>query len=146
MYSASTLSEEIEEILLGRIENGECINKGWLVHEILLRHPLPSDLPDRDFTECCRKLAVADAVNKVNRRFKEDPGTVAQGSLPLPGFVYLQRAYSVERDGDNIIVPLSRLTAAEAAAKVALYRQFARGCDGHADELERYFADRASVA
>jgi hypothetical protein len=137
MYDPAALYTEIEDIFRHRIDAGEIVRAEWITHEILSRHPLP-DFPDSDFTECCRRLALSEAVRKVNRRFKEEPGTVAQGELPLPGYTYLQRAYSVERDAEIVWVPLARLTSAERRAKVALYRQMAAGCQGHADELERY--------
>ena len=137
MYDTAALHTEIEGIFRHRIDAGEIVRKDWICHELLSRHPLP-EYPDSDFTECCRRLAVMDAVNKVNRRFKEDPETVAQGELPLAGYTYLQKAYFVERDGENVLVPIFRLTSAERRAKAALYREMANGCMGHADELDRF--------
>lgn len=137
MYDTAQLHTEIEDLIRHRIGGGEIVRKEWICHELLSRHPLP-DFPDIDFTQVCRRLAVMDAVNKVNRRFKEEPENVAQGDLPLAGYTYLQQAYSVERDGDTVLVPIGRMTMQERRAKVALYREMAEGCRGHADELERY--------
>jgi hypothetical protein len=137
MYDPAALYTEIESIFIHRIDAGNTVHAEWIVHEILTRHPLP-DFPDADFTKCCRRLAVADAVRRVNRKFKEEPGTVAQGVLPLPGYTYLQRAYSVERNNEIVFVPLPRMSNAERRAKVTLYRQMGAGCYGHADELEAY--------
>lgn len=137
MYDPAALYTEIEDIFRHRIDAGEIVRAEWITHEILSRHPLP-EFPDADFTECCRRLAISDAVRRVNRRYKEEPEAVAQGELPLAGYTYLQRAYSVEREGEIVWVPIARLTSAERRAKVALYRQMAIGCQGHADELERY--------
>lgn len=144
MYHPKELNSEIEAVIRHRIEAGEIVRKEWVCHEVLSQHPLP-EFPDSDFTECCRRLAVADAVNKVNRRFKEDTGGTSPDLL-LPGFTYLQRAYLVERDGDTVLVPLPRMTSAERRAKVALYREMAAGCQGHADELERYDGQAEAAA
>jgi len=137
MYTPAALHTEIEDIFRHRIDAGEIVRAEWITQEVLKAHPLPN-FPDAEFNECCRRLAVSDAVRKVNRRFKEEPETVAQGELPLPGYTYLQRAYSMERDGDIVWVPLTLMTGAERRAKVTLYRQMAIGCHGHANELERY--------
>lgn len=137
MYSAADLAAEVEKTIQQRIDAGQIIKKDWIGHEILALHPMP-EFPGSDFTECCRRLAVADAVNRVNRRFKEEPQTVSQGELPLPGYQYLQKAYPVERDGEKLLVPISQLTDAEVRAKIALYREMSRGCSAHADELERF--------
>lgn len=144
MYSPADLNVEVERIIQERIDVGQIIKKDWLTHEVLAAHPLP-DFPDADFTECCRRLAVLDAVNRVNRRFKEEPATVTQGELPLPGYQYLQKAYPVERDGEKLLVPIMKLTVAEVRAKVALYRVMSLGCAAHADELERFIGLSAAA-
>ena len=136
MYTIGSLHSEIERLFRHRIEAGEIVRKEWVCHELLLRYPLP-DFPDADFTECCRRAAVMAAVNKVNSRFKED-AEKRQGELPLPGYVYLQKAYLVERDSETLLVPLPLMTSAERRAKAALYREMANGCNGHADELDRF--------
>ena len=145
MYSPSDLNAEIEKTIRERIDAGQIVRKDWISHEILAAHPLP-DFDDADFTECCRRVAVADAVNKVNRRFKEDPETVSDGQLPLPGYRYLQKAYPVERQGERLLVPLLQLTVGEIRDKITFYREMSSGCAGHARELERFIGISVAAA
>ena len=66
------------------------------------------------------------------------------GNGYLPGFEYLQRYYVVQRQGEDVGVPVLECTDEELYAKAALYRSQSRKLVAHADEIERYIQWRAS--
>lgn len=140
-YSSGDLRREIRAIVSGLLAADQKVNRGWLEHDVLSRHPLPP-IADRDFNILCRREAVSKAVREVLRDLKlaaDDPESVSgTGTLPLPGYKHLQQGYPIERDGELVIVPITLMTRAERGDRVSLYRKMAVGCQEHADELERY--------
>ena len=56
----------------------------------------------------------------------------------LPGFAHLQAYYIVEREGDEVGVPVYDLTDLELEQKADLYSSMGTGCLAHADELRRF--------
>jgi hypothetical protein len=140
-YSSGELRREIQKIVSDLLTAEQKVNRGWLEHDVLSRHPLPL-MKDRDFNIFCRRVAVSRAVREVLRDLKlaaEDPESVAgSGTLPLPGYKHLQQGYPIERDGEFVIVPITLLSRQERLQRAELYRKMALGCQEHADELERY--------
>jgi len=145
-YSPGDLRREIRDVVAADLEAGREINRGWLVHALLSKHPLGA-IKDRDFNVLCRQSAVVDAVREVLRDLKfaeRSPEAVSgSGQLPLPGFKHLQRGYPVDRDGDSIIKPIQVMSDEELLAKAEVYETMADGCREHADELRRYVASRS---
>lgn len=146
MYSLMDLRSEIESVIVARIDAGQILQRSWITQQVLSQHPIAADVPDGDFFNCCARETVSNEVRRVNALFKEEPEKVAQGSLPLAGYKYLQRAYPLTRDGELLLVPILQMTLAEIKEKAETYRRMADGCRGHADELERFAADLGSVA
>lgn len=68
---------------------------------------------------------------------ERDPGRVS-GQGDLLGYQFLKKAYSVERNGELIIVPIQEMTIAERNERADEYVKMSEGCIGHADELRRY--------
>ncbi len=134
------LQTEVDELIRIGIEAGQVMPPSWIVNEIVGRHAL-IDGDDVDFYRLCAFGHVRDTVRRVLRDFKGDkPETPAQ--LRLPGYEHLQKAYLVEREDEQQIVPLSMCTRDELENKIAEYQSMAAGCLLHADELRRYLDSR----
>ena len=152
-YSPRDLRQEIRTAVVVNLAAGNNIVRGWLEHDILSRHPMPT-FRGQEFTTLCRKMAVSQAVREVLRQLKladEDPeGVSGSGQLPLPGFKHLQLGYPLtrcDRKGkpELIIVPITNMTSAERLAKADRYDAMAIGCAEHADELRRYDKDHMAA-
>ena len=140
-YSPGDLRREVHGIIASHLAAGRPVRWAWLVADVLAKHPLAL-IPDHDFNVLCRRLATSEAVRDVLHDLKlaaDDPRKVSgAGTLPLPGFQFLQQGYPVERDGEVVIVPIDEMTRAERLGRAKQYRKMAAGCIGHARELERY--------
>jgi hypothetical protein len=140
-YSPSDLRREVHRIISDHLAAGHTVRWAWLIKDVLDNHPLPL-VSDHDFNVLCRRIAVGETVRDVLGDLKldaKDPAKVSgMGTLPLPGHNHLQQGYPMERDGEFVIVPVTKLTRAELKARALLYRSMAAGCIEHAEELERY--------
>lgn len=57
-------------------------------------------------------------------------------------FEHLQKAYVVERNGEEVIVPVNQLSDEEIEAKIAELKKIGNEALGHADELSYYKNER----
>lgn len=133
------LRAEVSLIIEDRLEAQEPVAATWLVMQVVSSHPdVHGD--DAPFYVLCAYEHVRDVVRSVLRlyepREEEDPQGV------LPGFERLRRAYLVEREHEQIVVPLHQMTYEEVRLKASEYRSMAFGCIKHADELDRYAEGR----
>ncbi len=130
------LRAEVEELIHSGIDAGQPMQADWITHAVVERHP---DLHggDKDFYVTCAFGHVRNTVRQCLREWKGDgPNTPEQ--LKLPGYEHLQKAYLVDRENEQVIVPLPECTNGELMEKIGEYRRMADGCIKHADELERY--------
>lgn len=146
-YSENDLRHEIEDLIRADLEAGNVVVRGWVVHAILSKHPLPQ-IADRDFNHYCRERVVASMVREIVHDWKkrdDDPEFVA-GEATLPGFNRLRLGYPLERDGKLVLVPIVRMTRDEGLFKRDKYYAMAAGCEEHAEELDRYFSSPPAAA
>lgn len=152
MFSASDFSDEIRNVIEGGLADERVLPTSWIVQTVLERHPLPGDWqgPDRDFEELCRYGHVRVEVRKKLREFTlakdEEESDQAARQPRLPGFDHLQRAYLCRRNGEPAMVPIGKMTELELQRKRNGLRTMARGCHAHADEIDRYLAQREASA
>ncbi len=139
MYSISQLTHEIRATVDERIERKEPIQPNWIAQQILGNHSLIEG-HDTDFYQCVAYETVREQVRKQISRFKLAPEQAAHVNrqLVLPGYERLQAFYLIESDGEQIAIPLVRMTSAQRKAKTDELRTMGDGCHQHADELERY--------
>ncbi len=116
----------------------------WIVNEIILRH---GDMVADDplFYQICARKHVERLVRRCVGKYDANPGQQDE-NLVLPGFEHLQIAYSVERNGTRMLVPVGQLSNAELAARADEYRAMANGCKAHAAEIEDYIRARGEAA
>lgn len=147
MYSISQLNQEIREAVDVRIQRKETIQPDWITQEIISKHSM-IDGDDADFYMCVGRETVREQVRKQINRFKLTPekASAAARQAVLPGYEYLQEFYLIESCGEQIAIPLERMTAYQRKSKIGELRTMGDGCHQHADELERYDAEHPSKA
>jgi hypothetical protein len=131
-----SIYSQVKAIIADRIEAGEQVVVDWLTHEIVRGKEL-IDTPDSDFFRACAYVHVKDVVKRVVGKYDSGPASDAQ--YVLEGFQHLQKAYTVQRQGQNILVPVDQLSIEEIEARADEYDTMAAGCVAHAKEL-RFFA------
>ena len=90
-----------------------------------------------------RKLWLGEAIRRALADLRDSPEERdAREQLLMPGYQRLQISYPLERDGETAIVPIDQCSDGELKDKAALYRKLGKGCDLHAEEIDRYRASR----
>lgn len=147
MYSISQLNQEIRTLVDARIQAKCAIHPDWITQEILNNHP-DVDGDDSDFYLCVGKESVRSQVRQQINRFKLAPDKAlhVDRQLVLPGYERLQVFYLIESEGEQVAIPLVRLSGSQRKAKIAELRAMGDGCYQHADELERYDAEHPASA
>jgi hypothetical protein len=139
----TSVYREVREYISAKISRGEVVMVDWLTHEIVANK---SDIEggDVEFYRVCAFTHVRDVVKRCVGKYDAKPKTEDQ--LVLDGFSHLQVAYSVERAGQTVLVPVDQLSDAEIDLRAAEYDKMARGCEEHAEELRSYKHSRSQVA
>ena len=141
MYNEANLITEVRTALIDRIENGQAVAASWIAQEVMNNHE-PPEGPDADFHLCNTMANVRRVVGSVVRSHKgEDQDAPEQNVLEgmtMPGYERLQKAYTVKRDGDWAIVPITLLSREEWEQKLQQMSALARNVRVHYDELHRW--------
>ena len=139
------LADEIDAELDRLQALGQKWNANWITQAVCSRHE--PDLPKAEASEFWRHGAYANTRETVRRRINARAGDRPdrdERQIRLPGYEHLQAYYVVRRKGDDVGLPIQKLTAAELAGKVMLYESMSASCAAHADELRRYIESRQS--
>jgi hypothetical protein len=141
---------EIETKLDARAEAGEPLVAKWISNEICNDHRgiLP-DSSESDFWLWTGYQYVRELVRKqINKRAGDRPAEKPERQqFVFPGFDrdHLQDYYMVEREGDEIGVPVIDLTDEELDRKASHYRAMGATCYAHADEIQRFKQYRSAA-
>lgn len=139
---------EVNELILIGVKSGRTMAASWIAEEILQKHPHITG-EDKDFYILCAISHIRAVVRKCMRTFDDETErgefSLAVGQLTLPGYIRIHKAYLIERDKEQVIVPIADCTAPEIKVKIESFRTMARGCSEHADELERYLEQRTAL-
>lgn len=133
------LYEEVSQEIDAAIQEGKPVNANWLTHFIVQRHSGIKG-KDTEWYQLCAYEHVRDTVRQSIGRYR--PEVETRRDVLLPGFEYLQNAYLVEREKEQVVVPINQLTNKEITSKITEYEKMADGCVKHADELRRYMRER----
>lgn len=138
----AALQTEIEGLVQRAINSGSTVAAAWITQTVMLAHGNVAG-SDADWLIANARRHVRASVQKVISRYKasEQDG---DPQMVLEGFERLQKAYLIEREGDQLIVPITQMTAPELMARAFEYRRMAAGCEEHAREIERYVEDMPS--
>lgn len=145
MKSTTEVTNEIRRIVSERVDAGVVIRVEWLTQEILaMKDQIEGD--DADFYVACGAIYIKDTVKRCVGDYKPKATAVQDAQIVMDGFDYLQKAYTVERDEEIVLVPVSQLTHAEIEARALELEGMARGCIAHAKELRNYLHSRPGNA
>ena len=137
MYSNEDLNNEVNDAINSLMGNG-VISAKWVTHEIINRHPVEdghAKLCQYHYTRSVVGKCMAKAEKK-SARMRNDEQIEFMGHE----FTYVQDAYVVQRDDDDVMVALSELTYIELMAKANTLMKESDAKRNHADELF-YIAD-----
>lgn len=141
----AALMSEIETMVQGGINAGEVVAAAWITHGVMMNHS-EAEGRDADWLTGNARRHVRACVQKVLGRYKASESVEGDPQLALPGFSRLQKAYLIERNGEQVIVPIDQMTPDELLERAAEYERMAAGCQEHAREIKRYVADSAAVS
>ena len=146
MSEADKLTFEIRTAAEGMLAEGRVVSPTWLTNRIVQNH---QDLSGTDALWATTRSyeAVRAAVGKYIRSQRLGEGDAdADRQTVLPGYERLQRHYSVDRDGEQALVPLELLTRSEALSKLQELERMRAGLEIHLNEFRRWFDDRFTDA
>ena len=135
---------EINDVLNRLATQGQEWRAQWVAHEICARHEGGIvDGDDGDFWRGNGYMAVRELVTRaINKRAGDKQDLPKSLQMSMFGWEHLQDYYIVTRDGEDIGIPVTSLTAAELRGKAETYRKMGAACFAHADELDRFSAVR----
>jgi hypothetical protein len=143
MRSKTEVTNEIRRIVQDKINAGVIVQVGWLTTEILaMKDQIEGE--DADFYVACGVSYIKDTVKRCIGDYRpKETGTEAQ--LLMDGFDHMQKAYTVEREGQTVLVPVHLLTTDEIEGRAEELLAMAAGCIAHARELRAYNQGRMAA-
>lgn len=143
MKSTTEVTREVRRIVQDRIDAGVVIRVEWLTTEILaIKDRIEGE--DADFYLACGADFIKKTVKRVVGEYEPKPETSAQ--IVMDGFDHLQKAYTVSRDSETTLVPVTMLSDSELEARAQEYEAMAKGCVAHAKEIRAFIMGRATAA
>ena len=144
MKSTTEVTREIRRIVQERIDAGVVVRVEWLTTEIMsVKDQIEGE--DADFYLACGVEFIKKTVKKVIGDYA--PKAQKQGEqLVMDGFEHLQKAYTVTRNNEVTLVPVTQLTNSELEARAQEYDLMAKGCQAHAKEIRAFAMGRAQDA
>lgn len=144
MSYANQLTEQIHTVLDRLTADGAEWRPALIADEVVRSHD--AGLAEGDDALFWRHCGYAETRREVTRcinaRAGDRPTGDSDPQFVFPGYQHLQRYYVVQRDGEDMGVPVFEMTDLEIESKVALYRAQARAQLAHANELIEYRAAR----
>ena len=145
MRSKTDVTGEIRKIVTDRLNAGLIIRAEWLTTEILAMKS-GIDGEDADFYVACAVDFIRDTAKRCIGDYTPKAQAMADAQIIMPGFDHMQRAYTVEREAETVLVPVQLLTDDEIEGRALELEAMARGCIAHAKELRAYGRNRPSDA
>ena len=139
------LFSEIETAIDVALSGGGTAPASWITQAVMDRHP-GIDGPDAAWMENQARRYVRRCVQKVLSRDKASEDKRGDHQLILSGFDYLQKRYTFERDGEQVVVSIEHATLAELRGRADELDRMAVGCQRHANEMRRYVDDTEAQA
>jgi hypothetical protein len=139
--SERQLKDQIEAIIEDRQMSGDPVPMSWVITATINKLGDPLANP---FHQLTAAIGVHYLVRKVLQyRKKQETGAEPEQEDLFPGYTRLQRSYTIERNGEQVLVHLEHMTLEEGKTKAKELRSFAAGAMRHADEMDDYFSTRS---
>lgn len=135
---------EIRKLIADCVERGEVRTVASYVDFIMAEHS-SIEGEDADFYLICARTRIKDIVSATIGKFTPQTKQSDQ-QLVLDGFEHLQVAYTFERQGETVLVPVDQCSEMELTARAREYEDMALGCRAHAREIREYISARAGQA
>lgn len=132
MYSIEDLTNEINAAITGLLGNG-LISARWVTQQVINNHPVEdghAKLCQYHYTRSIVGKCMAKAEKKSARMRNEE-----QIEFLGHEFTYVQDAYVVQRDDDDVMVALSDMTQSEILQKAQVLLRESQAKKAHAEEL-----------
>jgi hypothetical protein len=144
MRSKTEVTQEIRRLVTDRVDAGSTIRVNWFTQEILtMKSEIEGE--DADFYVACAADFIRDTVKRCIGDY-QPKATATDAQIVMDGFDHMQKAYTVTRDNEVVLVPVQDLTPDEIEGRAAELEGMARGCIAHARELRAYNQGRVSAA
>lgn len=142
MRSKTDVTAEIRSIVSDRINSGVIVRVEWLTTEIL---SMKSDIEgeDADFYIACGVDFIKDTVKRVVGDYRPKASATTDAQIVMDGFDHMQRAYTVDRDRETVLVPVHLLSDVEIEGRALELEAMAKGCILHARELREFLRLRS---
>ena len=137
MKDITEVQDYIRRMITDKIDQGQVVSMSWITNEVLQEH---GDMhgSDSDFYVICARHYVSDVVKKQIQKYEPNNGK-AESQMTLAGFEYMQKCYTVPRNGEkSVLVPTDQLTDEEIELRAQEYEAMAQGNLKHAQELREY--------
>lgn len=138
----NSITSEVRKFIADKIASGVVVHVDYLTAEIINSKD-DIDGEDLPFYRTCAHTHVRKIVKKCVGKYDAKRETDRQ--LTLDGFDHLQVAYTVQREGETVLVPVDQCTDAELLTRATEYVSMAKGCRDHATELHNYVNARAEA-
>lgn len=143
MKSTTEVTREIRRMVQDKLDSGVAIRVEWLTTEIIASKD-QIDGDDADFYIACGVDFIKKTVKRVIGEF--EPKTEQSAQIIMPGFDHLQKAYTVTRNEQVTLVPVTMLTDMELEMRAQEYEAMAKGCLSHAKEIRAFIMGREQGA
>ena len=145
MRSKRDVTGEIRKLVSDKVEAGLVVRVEWLTTEILsTKSDIQGD--DADFYVACGVDFIKDTVKRCIGHYQPKAASEPDRQIVMDGFDHMQKAYTVERDSETVLVPVDMLSDDEIEARALELEAMARGCIAHAKELRAYRRGRGVAA
>lgn len=134
------LKQNAQELIEAKLGRGEPVSVAGAVTELINGQGRISGT-GFDFYTLCAHEHVHRVVKEVVGDY-ESPRAEDAKQMKLEGFDHLKVAYTVERDGERVLVPTDHCTSEELLARASEFDRLAEGLQAHAEEIRRYVANR----
>ncbi len=131
------LENEVRTVIENLIDNDEIASAIWIAEKILTSHR-PAEGKDAEWYMLCAYEHLRDTIRRVLRLYKDSESDRVDKQLFLPGMERLQKAYLIERDDEQKIVPIMQITESEMDVKIEQYFTSADGHREHGEQLIRF--------
>ena len=138
-----SISSKVSLIVDRRLAANEPVELNWVVHEFVQQHNNISGA-DVEIYRTALYSHVKNIAKRIVKRF-DDESEVDQETL-LPGHEFLRVAYSMSRDGEQVLVPIEQCSNVELLARADEFVRNASGLKEHARELKLFVGTRRVAA
>lgn len=137
---AINIHGEVRKLIADCVGRGEVRDVAFYVDRIMADHSAIEG-EDADFYLICARHRIKDIVSSTIGKFVPKAQKSDQ-QLVLDGFEHLQVAYTFQREGRTVLVPVDLCSDFELEARARELDDMSRGCQAHAREIRGYIAAR----